>query len=211
MTVSLQDVRALLDVDEPDYVFASLLGPAALPHLHELVTTGEPMLASKAAYLAGLIEGGGEVVATAAASEEPLVRIAAAGTAVNLSAQEAEPILASLVDDGELGVRVTAAKAVLAETSAVSAESAPALVARANEVGVERELEPVEVPSLEVAYPHGGPLGGALGGAGDGEPGGDGAESSTGPGGMPEAADGVEDVSSASKLSTQDEEGGESE
>jgi len=114
MAVTMEEVRAMLDPEEPDYSAAVLLGPDALPHLQALVAGDDPMLASKATYAAGLI-GGEEAVAVvrdAAASEEPVVRVAAAASAANLTAEESGEVLASLVRDPDPGVRKVARNAV---------------------------------------------------------------------------------------------------
>ena len=46
MPVSMEQVRAHLDRDEPDYPAAAQLGPEALPHLRQLAQGDDPMLAS---------------------------------------------------------------------------------------------------------------------------------------------------------------------
>lgn len=51
MSITMNDVRALLDPDEVDYSEAQKLGPEAIPFLMELVQGGDLGLASKAAYL----------------------------------------------------------------------------------------------------------------------------------------------------------------
>ena len=55
MPVTMQQVRLILDSEEPDYGLGAQLGAEALPHLETLVRSGNPMLASKAVYLASLI------------------------------------------------------------------------------------------------------------------------------------------------------------
>ena len=67
-----------MDPDEPDYAAAARLGEEAVPHLERLVRGDDAMLASKATYAASLIEGGADTVETAADSEDPVVRVAAA-------------------------------------------------------------------------------------------------------------------------------------
>ena len=86
MAVSMNDVRRVLDAEEPNYDAAAKLGPDALPHLQALVAGPDPMLASKAAYAASLLEGalGESVVHAAAQSHNPVVRVAAAAAARNL-------------------------------------------------------------------------------------------------------------------------------
>lgn len=113
MPVTMATVRALLDVDEPKYVEAAELGPPALPFLEKLVHDADPMLASKAAYLASLIEGqhAEAIVKTAAKSPHAVVRVAAAAAARNLPAAAAETVLGTLKTDDDAGVRKTVARA----------------------------------------------------------------------------------------------------
>jgi HEAT repeat protein len=110
----MDEVRRVLDVDEPDYAQGRTLGPEAIPHLLALVQRGEPMLAAKAASLAGMIEadGSAEVLRRAAAHPDVTVRVAAAGAARNLPAPEASEVLAHLLIDRDPGVRVVALKSV---------------------------------------------------------------------------------------------------
>lgn len=120
MPVTMEQVRAALDPDEPDYAQARRLGPEALPHLSEIVAAGDPMLASKATYLAGLIaaEGSADVVSQAAQSEDPVLRVAAAGAARNLPPQDASDILVGLVADDDVGVRKVALTSASPEATA---------------------------------------------------------------------------------------------
>jgi HEAT repeats len=114
MPVTMEEVRAVLDPEEPDYAAAALLGPEALPHLRELVESGDPMLASKAAYAAGMIDGDEavEVLREAARSDEPTVRVAAAASVANLGADTSAELLEGLVADDDPGVRKVARAAV---------------------------------------------------------------------------------------------------
>jgi hypothetical protein len=114
MAVTMEDVRAALDPEEPNYQEAAKLGPDTLPHLEVLVRATEVMLASKAAYLASLVEGekSAEIVTIAAQSDDPTVRIAAAAAAGNLTASEASTVLVDLVDDADVGVRKVARASV---------------------------------------------------------------------------------------------------
>jgi hypothetical protein len=53
MAVDMEQVRAALNPDEPDYSKASKqLGADALPHLEKIIGGSEISLAAKAAYLA---------------------------------------------------------------------------------------------------------------------------------------------------------------
>jgi len=108
MLVSMEDVRKVLDPEEPDYGAAAQLGEPALPHLEQIVRGDDAMLASKAAYAASLIEGGADTVETAADSEEPLVRVAAAAAARNLPPERAQQLLSRLSDDQDPGIRKVA-------------------------------------------------------------------------------------------------------
>ncbi len=130
MTVSMEDVRAVLDPEEPDYTAASLLGEEALPHLEALVASGDTMLASKATYAASLI-GGDQAVAViqeAASSDDAAVRVAAAAAASNLEPTASSDVLEGLVGDADPGVRKVARASVPDDASeALSArlEEAP--------------------------------------------------------------------------------------
>jgi len=109
---TMQQIRAILDSDEPDYALAAQLGPDALPHIETLVKDVDPMLASKAAYLAGLIQDNRSttVLKVAAQSKYPEVRIAAAAGARHLSTQAASDVLITLLEDQDPGVRKIALK-----------------------------------------------------------------------------------------------------
>jgi HEAT repeat protein len=106
----MEDVRRVLDPEEPNYEAAADLGPEALPHLEALVAGDDPMLASKAAYAASMLEGaaGQEIVRAAAQSDDPVVRVAAAAAARNLPAPSAREVLAGLVTDDDPGIRKVA-------------------------------------------------------------------------------------------------------
>jgi HEAT repeat protein len=119
MPVTMEQVRAVLSPDEPDYDGASRLGPEALPYLSQLVLSGRPELASKAASLAGRIatDGSREVLEAAARSANPVVRVAAADAARNLPAQEASGILVGLIADEDRGVRQIALESIDTEAT----------------------------------------------------------------------------------------------
>jgi len=123
---TLDEVRKELDKDELEYPELALaLGPAVLPHLKALVAEDEPRIASKAAYLAGIIstEASHEVVALAAQSRHDVVRVAAAAAAPALPAEQGASVTSQLLDDADAGVRIRAMK------SAATIDS-PALAAR---------------------------------------------------------------------------------
>lgn len=121
MAVTFEQVRAALDPEEPAYnKAAAALGAEAIPHLARLITGDHPMLASKAAYLAGLIgtDEGVEVLHKAARSGDVRVRIAAAAAAGKLPADSASDVLINLIDDGDIGVQKVALNAVPNASSA---------------------------------------------------------------------------------------------
>jgi hypothetical protein len=103
----MDQVRAALLPEEPDYAHAAQLGPDALPHLRSLVRGSDMMLASKAAYLAGLQE--------AAQSSHAPVRVAAAATSRNLPAAVSGQVLPLLLSDQDAGVRRLALRSVPAD------------------------------------------------------------------------------------------------
>lgn len=106
MPVTIEQVLAQLNADEPDYQQAAQLGPDAVPHLIRVVQEGDPGLASKATYLAGLINAdqSAAVLDLAARSVDPVVRIAAAASLGNLTEIPIIPAT-SLLDDQDPGVR----------------------------------------------------------------------------------------------------------
>jgi HEAT repeat protein len=114
MPVSMEQVHAFLDPEEPDYQQAAQLGTEALPHLEELVEETDALLASKAAYMASLIEDphSAEILRRAAASDRAEVRAAAAGGASNLSPSAASNVLQPLLTDRVVSVRKVALKSV---------------------------------------------------------------------------------------------------
>ena len=119
MAVSMTQVLAEIDKDEPNYEAAARLGPEAMPHLQQLVEADDPMRASKAAYLAGLIGGAQAVpvLSQAATHRDPIVRVAAAHA---FSARtEAPPalLLERLLDDRDAGVRKVALRSARAAKS----------------------------------------------------------------------------------------------
>jgi HEAT repeat protein len=126
MPVTMQDVLARIDLDEIDYPAAAAeLGPEALPLLEELVEGGDPMLASKAVYLASVISGPGSarVVERAAQHPDARVRVAAAAGLRHLPEQDAEPHVDELLKDRDVGVRKVALQSAAAFDS-------PAMITR---------------------------------------------------------------------------------
>lgn len=87
-TFEAVDLAAALQDDEPDYDSLATLAPGALDGLASLVETGDPLLASKAAYLAGRIADLGSLPVLEAAARRPeaQVRVAVAGVVRHLQA-----------------------------------------------------------------------------------------------------------------------------
>ena len=114
MSLTLQQVLRQLDIDEPNYAALAALGPDALPHLAILVRGEDPGVASKAAYLASLIQSDDsiEVIASAAASPNDAVRVAAATGLRNVPTSQALPWADRLLDDADAGVRQQALRSV---------------------------------------------------------------------------------------------------
>jgi HEAT repeat protein len=115
MSVTLEQVRAHLNPDEPDYHAAAKLGPDAVPHLMGLVQSGDQTIAPKAAYLASLIPSAGSlaVLEAAARSNDPVVRVAAAGALPNLKAVP-DPLVDLFLNDSDFGVRKVTLESIAA-------------------------------------------------------------------------------------------------
>jgi hypothetical protein len=120
MAITLEQLRSALNAIEPNYPELARLGGDAFPHLEVLARDPDPLLASKAVYLASLIRhpSAAGVVREGARSDRPQVRIAAAAAAGNLPAPEASALLTGLVGDPDLGVRKTALRSVPADAPA---------------------------------------------------------------------------------------------
>jgi len=114
VALTLDQVVARLDTDEPDYPALASLGPEVIHHLAALVQGVDTGLAAKAAYLASLIESdqSSEVLSSAAGSPHEVVRVAAAAGLRNLSVAQATPTADRLLDDSDVGVRKQALQAV---------------------------------------------------------------------------------------------------
>jgi HEAT repeat protein len=123
MPATIKNVRAALDPEEPDYDKAARLGPDAIPHLETLVEKGDPMIASKAAYLASLIpsEASVGVLKKAAKRPEASVRVTVAAAADNLS--EGRSVVAGLLlNDPDAGVRRIAVRTIMRHATELVAD-----------------------------------------------------------------------------------------
>ena len=137
MSVTIQDVLDRIDLDETDYPAAAAeLGPEALPLLEELAGGGDPMLASKAVYLASVISdpGSARILERAAQHPDARLRVAAAAGLRNLPEHDAAPQVDGLLQDSDLGVRKVALKSAAAFDS-------PAMTARVQRLA-EQDPEP---------------------------------------------------------------------
>jgi hypothetical protein len=117
MSLTFEEVLAVLHADELDYASASLMGPDALLHLGQIVRGTNPQLAAKAAYLSGMIGGldAGPILMDAAASNDPTIRAAAAGAAAHLRSSISVPVLSRLLDDTHPDIRRLALQSLPAE------------------------------------------------------------------------------------------------
>ena len=70
MKITIKNLRAQLEREEPDYAAAARLGPAALPVLEQLIQGEDTLLAAKAAYLASLISSPEQEPSTTTASSD---------------------------------------------------------------------------------------------------------------------------------------------
>ena len=102
------ELRQALDKDELDYpALAAEAGPGSMADLEALVAEDEPRIASKAAYLASLIDDDDShrVVDLAAHSRHDVVRASAAAALGSLSQDRATPIARNLLVDADAGIR----------------------------------------------------------------------------------------------------------
>lgn len=106
MPVTMEQVINQLDREEPNYAQASQLGEEAIPHLIILIQGEDVGLATKAASLAGIINTDQSATAleVAVRHPNPLIRIAAAASAQNLTTIPSSLAL-ELLDDSDVGVR----------------------------------------------------------------------------------------------------------
>jgi HEAT repeat protein len=116
-TLLAEKIIDFLRQEETNYGEAAKLGEAALPILNSIVLGSDEMLASKATYMAAMINSPhkGEVIANAARHQSPIVRVAAANAAGEISTDAAEKVLDSLMGDSDIGVTKFALRSVKAK------------------------------------------------------------------------------------------------
>jgi hypothetical protein len=112
MTLTMAIVRSALDSEEPDYESAQTLGFEALPFLAELANSADIMLASKAVYLAGLINGEQTsfILQAAARHKNSIMRTTAASVVGRLDVKISNQLLLELLNDNEISVQNVALK-----------------------------------------------------------------------------------------------------
>jgi hypothetical protein len=120
MTITVEDVRAVLQPEEPNYERGAALGPEAIPHLAVLASDPDPLMAAKAVELAGRIGGPGalQVVSRAARSPAATLRVASAAACAHLPTTDADAVIVSLLDDSDAGVVKVAVGAVRGDSGA---------------------------------------------------------------------------------------------
>jgi hypothetical protein len=127
MPTTEAQVRAYLEPEEPNYqAAAAALGAEALPVLESLIQSAEPLLASKAAYLASMIPGeqAARALEQAARSDHPTVRVAAAA-GMRKRPDLSDDVANSLIADPDQGVRKVAAKAARGRSRSAVPGTAP--------------------------------------------------------------------------------------
>jgi hypothetical protein len=142
MSTTDTQVRAYLEADEPNYPAAvAALGAQALPALEALAQGTDPLLASKAVYLASLIPDprAARVLEQAARSDHVTVRIAAAA-GLPQQPDVSDDVAADLLTDSDQGVRKVAAqsgvltpalRSLIAERASSTEDSPRSAAARA--------------------------------------------------------------------------------
>lgn len=136
MAITMEQVRAALDPDEPRYEQAAReLGPDALPHLEEIIRRADEGMAAKAVYLASLIghDRAAAVVESGAERPEAAVRVAVAAGAQNLATGRRSPVLLRLLDDDDFGVKKVALRAVPRQPEPALAAKVAALAGAAQD------------------------------------------------------------------------------
>ncbi len=107
MPITMQQVLAEIDREEPNYAAFTKLGADALPHLQMIVDAHDPLRSAKATYAASLIGGSDALKLLQAASDhhEPQVRIAVAHGLQNLADAAPSELVLKALGDAHPGVR----------------------------------------------------------------------------------------------------------
>jgi HEAT repeat protein len=146
MAVTMKQVLAAIDRDEPDYAEAAKLGPDALPHLAQIAEASDLLRASKAAYLASLIPGSAsaDLLQKAAKRHEPEVRVAVAHALRNTT-KTPDAVFESLLADSDVGVR----KVAIATVGRVGAPSLKATLTQLSTDDPEEHLRAKATDALK--------------------------------------------------------------
>ena len=127
MPISYAKLKALLDVDEPDYAALAEKAEDVVRHLRKLAASPDVSLASKAVSLAGIIGDDGciGIVGRASKSRNVIVRVAAAHASTLLpDSPQSARVVNKLLDDKDVGV-------VKFATRAAARQSDPDVAAKA--------------------------------------------------------------------------------
>jgi hypothetical protein len=114
MPITYAELKAMLDVDEPDYPALAELASNAQHHVRKLAASADESVASKAVSLAGIMGDADSIgiVGSASKSRHVLVRLAAAHAAGLLpDSPGATRVVSKLLDDKDVGVVKLAARA----------------------------------------------------------------------------------------------------
>jgi hypothetical protein len=112
MPISYAELKARLDVDEPDYAALAEMAAGAIQHLRKLAASPDESQASKAVSLAGIMGDAESIVDAASKSRKVLVRVAAAhASSLMPDSPQATRVVSRLLDDKDVGVVKLAARA----------------------------------------------------------------------------------------------------
>lgn len=114
MAISYAELKAMLDVDEPDYMALVEKAAGAMQHLRKLAESADVSLASKAVSLAGMMGDADSIgiIGNASKSRAVLIRVAAAHAATMLpDSPQTARVVGKLLDDTDVGVAKLAARA----------------------------------------------------------------------------------------------------
>ncbi|UVT16516.1 MAG: hypothetical protein H8K04_02830 [Nitrospira sp.] len=131
MAISYAELKAMLDVDEPDYMALVEKASGATQHLRKLAASADVSLASKAVSLAGMLGDPDSIgiIGNASRSREVLIRVAAAHAATMLpDSPQTARVVNKLLDDRDVGV-------VKHATRAATRLSDPGLATKAKRAG----------------------------------------------------------------------------
>ena len=119
MPVSYAQLKAMLDVDEPDYPALAEMAAGAMQHLRKLAASPDLSVASKAVSLAGVLGRHRQHRDSPGTHRSRATRssVAAAGAASLLpDSPQAARLVSALLDDADIGVVKIAARAATRQT-----------------------------------------------------------------------------------------------